>query len=108
MLLPSAVPHIRCALAPTHGLRTAHDPNNHILYSNRSAAHACNKQWLESLADAERCVACHSKWARGYFRCGTALEGLGRFAEAYAAYGRGALIDSTDTCLKRAIAVRTE
>ena len=29
------------------------DPSNHVLYSNRSAAHAGKKEWTQALADAE-------------------------------------------------------
>jgi hypothetical protein len=29
------------------------DPTNHVLYSNRSAAHAGKKEWIDALKDAE-------------------------------------------------------
>ena len=33
------------------------DPSNHVLYSNRSAAHAGNREWEAALEDAEAVCA---------------------------------------------------
>ena len=41
-------------------------PDNHVLYSNRSAAHASLGRYSEALADAERTVALRPDWAKGY------------------------------------------
>lgn len=39
-------------------------PDNHVLYSNRSAAYASLHRYPEALADAERTVALRPDWAR--------------------------------------------
>jgi hypothetical protein len=43
---------------------TEEDPENHILYSNRSAAHAGNRHWADALKDAEICVQKNPSWAK--------------------------------------------
>lgn len=65
------------------------DADNHILYSNRSAAYAKLGEFEKALEDAERVVSLKSDWAKGYSRKGAALHGLGRLDEAAAAYRTG-------------------
>ncbi|BHF84248.1 Stress-induced-phosphoprotein 1 [Sparganum proliferum] len=62
------------------------DEKNHVLYSNRSAAHAKVGQYDDALKDAEQCVSLNPTWAKGYSRKGAALEFLGRLKEAEEAY----------------------
>ena len=58
------------------------DKTNHVLFSNRSAAHAGLGRYEDALADAERCVRMSPKWGKGYGRKGAALTGLGQGGEA--------------------------
>ena len=40
------------------------DPDNHVLYSNRSAAYAKDAKYDQALADARRTVELKSDWAK--------------------------------------------
>ncbi|KAL1672257.1 activator of Hsp70 and Hsp90 chaperone [Schizophyllum commune] len=65
------------------------DPSNHVLYSNRSAAHAGKKEWTQALADAEECIKINPSWSKGYARKGAALHGAHQYDEAIKAYEEG-------------------
>ncbi|KAJ2950290.1 hypothetical protein O0L34_g11655 [Tuta absoluta] len=65
------------------------DPKNHVLFSNRSAAHAKAGNYAAALEDAEKTVSLNSTWSKGYSRKGSALAYLGRYDEAIAAYEKG-------------------
>jgi len=69
------------------------DPSSHVLYSNRSAAHASKGAFLAALEDADRCVALKGDWAKGWGRRGAALVGLRRHAEAVEAYEGGLKVE---------------
>ncbi|KNH04973.1 hypothetical protein XU18_3902 [Perkinsela sp. CCAP 1560/4] len=63
------------------------DPENHVLYSNRSACFANLKQWKAALDDAQNCIRYQPDgWAKGYNRLGAAHHGLGELSEALEAY----------------------
>lgn len=65
------------------------DEQNHVLYSNRSAAYAKLLKYEEALKDAEKTVEVNPTWPKGYSRKGAALTGLEKFEEALAAYDEG-------------------
>ncbi|KAJ0175854.1 hypothetical protein K1T71_009013 [Dendrolimus kikuchii] len=65
------------------------DPKNHVLYSNRSAAHAKAGNYATALEDAEHTISLNPSWSKGYSRKGSALAYLGRYEEAIAAYEKG-------------------
>lgn len=65
------------------------DPKNHVLFSNRSAAHAKAGSYAAALEDAEHTVAINPGWAKGYSRKGSALAYLGRYEDAAKAYEEG-------------------
>ena len=69
------------------------DKTNHVLFSNRSAAHAGLGKYEDALADAERCVRMSPKWGKGYGRKGAALTGLGQGGEAVKAYLAGLAVE---------------
>ena len=46
--------------------------------------------FASALADADAALALKPGWSKAHFRRGIALEGLGRLAEAAAAFGAGA------------------
>jgi dihydrodipicolinate synthase/N-acetylneuraminate lyase len=65
------------------------DPNNHILYSNRSGSYALLKNYLKALEDADHTVRLSPNWAKGYSRQGTALYYMERYREALEAFNKG-------------------
>lgn len=75
------------------------DSNNHILYSNRSAAFAKVGKYAESLQDAEKTIDLKSDWAKGYSRKGAALELLNRQEEAIKTYEQGLKHDPSNQLL---------
>lgn len=74
--------------------------NNHVLYSNRSAAHAGSRNWSAALVDAESAIRCNPAWAKGYARKGAALHGARRWDEAMAAYEEGLKIEDSPALRK--------
>ena len=75
------------------------DASNHVLYSNRSAAHAGNQDFDAALTDAERTVAMKPDWPKGYSRKGAALHGLRRYDDAVDAYEAGLKLDPASAVL---------
>lgn len=81
------------------------DPQNHILYSNRSAAYAKVGKYSDSLSDAEKTISLKSDWPKGYSRKGAALELLERLDDAVVTYQEGLKYDSNNEQLKEALKV---
>jgi stress-induced-phosphoprotein 1 len=75
-------------------------PDNHVLYSNRSAALASLHRYSDALADAQKTVDLKPDWAKGYSRLGAAHLGLGDAASAVAAYEKGLELDPSNEGLK--------
>nr|GFA03661.1 hypothetical protein [Tanacetum cinerariifolium] len=86
----------------TDAINLARD--NHVLYSNRSAAYASLNQFQEALNDAVKTVDLKPDWAKGYSRLGSAHHGLRQFNEAVAAYKKGLQIDPNNEALKSGLA----
>ncbi|XP_072839265.2 tetratricopeptide repeat protein 28 isoform X2 [Pogona vitticeps] len=72
-----------------YGEALAVDPQNCILYSNRSAAYIKTQQYEKALDDAIQARLLNPKWPKAYFRQGVALQYLGRHADALAAFASG-------------------
>ncbi|KAI0879814.1 uncharacterized protein GGS22DRAFT_113183 [Annulohypoxylon maeteangense] len=79
------------------------DPNNHVLYSNRSAAYASKKEWSNALKDAEKTTAIKPDWPRGWGRKGAALHGSGDLVGASEAYEEGLKLEPTNAGLKKSL-----
>ena len=62
------------------------DARNHVLYSNRAAAHMLVNGFKDALIDAQRCINLAPKFAKGYSRKANALKGLQRWGDARQVY----------------------
>uniref|UniRef100_A0A915IV98 Uncharacterized protein n=1 Tax=Romanomermis culicivorax TaxID=13658 RepID=A0A915IV98_ROMCU len=62
------------------------EPENAILYSNRSATYNELGKFWSSLEDARRTNKLSPKFVKGHLRCGAACANLGRFGEALEAF----------------------
>lgn len=78
-------------------------PEDHVLYSNRSACHAKLENYPSALNDAEKCVSLKPDWARGYQRLGLAQFYLKKYKEAVATYQKGIEIDPNNVSLKEGL-----
>ncbi|KAK2594272.1 Hsp90 cochaperone [Conoideocrella luteorostrata] len=79
-------------------------PENHILYSNRSAAYASKKEWDNALQDADKTTQIKPDWAKGWGRKGAALHGKGDLVGANDAYEEGLKLDANNAQLKSGLA----
>ncbi len=59
------------------------EPQNHVLYSNRSGAYASSKEFDLALEDAEKTTEIKPDWAKGWGRKGAALHGTGDLGKAF-------------------------
>ena len=78
------------------------DPNDPILYSNRSAMHLNLTEFDQALADADKAISLKVDYAKAYLRKGKALEGLNKVEEALSAYKLGLEKDSANAQLLQA------
>ncbi|KAI1128771.1 hypothetical protein F5Y10DRAFT_239862 [Nemania abortiva] len=79
-------------------------PENHVLFSNRSAAYASKKDWTNALKDAEKTTQIKPDWPRGWGRKGAALHGSGDLVGALDAYEEGLKLDPNNAGLKSSLA----
>uniref|UniRef100_A0A8V5GCU9 Stress-induced-phosphoprotein 1 n=2 Tax=Melopsittacus undulatus TaxID=13146 RepID=A0A8V5GCU9_MELUD len=79
------------------------DANNHVLFSNRSAAYARQGEYARALADACRTLELRPDWAKGYSRKAAALEFLQRLEEAKATYEEGLRHEPHNTQLREGL-----
>lgn len=70
------------------------DPDNHIFYSNRSAAYMKEDYISKAFHDGLKCVELAPKWSKGYNRLGVAQQGLKRFIQAIDTIKKGMTIKS--------------
>eukprot|EP00322_Chrysochromulina_rotalis_P018573 CAMPEP_0115859474 /NCGR_PEP_ID=MMETSP0287-20121206/16633_1 /TAXON_ID=412157 /ORGANISM="Chrysochromulina rotalis, Strain UIO044" /LENGTH=389 /DNA_ID=CAMNT_0003313773 /DNA_START=12 /DNA_END=1181 /DNA_ORIENTATION=+ len=76
------------------------DPTNHVLFSNRSGAHAAKAQFKEALLDANECIKLKGDWAKGHSRRGAAYFGLKNLPSAQASYEKGLELDPSSALIK--------
>ena len=76
------------------------NPNDHTIYGNRSAAYHNTKNFVDALADGEKCISIKSDWAKGHQRKAMALHGMRRYEDAAFAYEDGLKLDPANAQLK--------
>ncbi|KAI0921989.1 hypothetical protein AcW1_004179 [Taiwanofungus camphoratus] len=76
------------------------DPDNFVLYSNRSAAKAGKRQYAAALEDAEQCIKINPAWSKGYARKGAALHGQRKYQEAITVYEAGLKLEDSPVLRK--------
>jgi len=86
----------------THVIQEEGD--NHLIYSNRSAAYVKSGQFELALADANKCIALEPGFTKGYGRKGVALHAMNRFDHAVAAYKEGLKLSPNDPHLDKGLA----
>jgi tetratricopeptide (TPR) repeat protein len=79
------------------------DPENHVFYSNRSAAYMKHDSISKALKDAEKCVELAPTWSKGYNRLGAAQQGLKRFEAAIESFKKSIELDSNNQSLWSAL-----
>lgn len=73
-----------------------HDPEQHLCYSNRSAAYLKLGMFEKALLDAESCTKMAPEFPKGYSRQAAALQELKRWEEAFAILEQGTTKCSQD------------
>ena len=69
------------------------DSDNHILYSNRSAAYLSIGKGKEALDDAEKCTNLKPDWIKGWGRKGAALHMLKKYDDSVESFNEGLKLD---------------
>lgn len=77
------------------------DSRNAVYFGNRAVAYLQLDKASEALADADRAIDAQRTYTKGYAHKGTALEKMGRFEEAKAAYRAGLEVEEGNAMLTR-------
>lgn len=80
------------------------DPENHVLYSNRSASYASLQKYDLAYDDAVRTTEIKSDWGKGWSRKGAAAHGLGFLDEAKESYEQALKAEPTNVQAKNGLA----
>ncbi|KAK5006101.1 hypothetical protein LTR28_006904, partial [Elasticomyces elasticus] len=75
-------------------------PDNHVLYSNRSGAYASLKDYTHALEDANKTVEIKPDWAKGWGRKGTAHHGEGDLVSAMDAFEKALELEPSNAQAK--------
>ena len=76
------------------------DSENHVLYSNRSAAYLSSGEGQKALEDADKCIDLEPTWAKGYGRKGAALHMLKKYDDSIASFEHGLSLETNNSYLQ--------
>lgn len=77
------------------------DRNNHVYYSNRSAAYASKKDWEAAVSDAKECIKLNPTFLKGFYRLATAQIELNDLDAALSTIKQGLNVDPENSQLHR-------
>ncbi|GAD96261.1 heat shock protein STI1 [Paecilomyces variotii No. 5] len=80
------------------------EPENHILYSNRSAVYAAQSEYQKALEDANKATDIKADWSKGWLRKGAAYRGLGDLLGAHDAYEEALKLEPSNDQAKNGLA----
>lgn len=83
-------------------------PENHVCYSNRSAAYLSLSKPEQALVDARKCVEMAPEFVKGYLRLAGALQSLNRCDEALEVCNDGLKVSPDDALMKRKAEVQAK
>mmetsp|Transcript_13742 Transcript_13742/g.19695 ORF Transcript_13742/g.19695 Transcript_13742/m.19695 type:complete len:420 (+) Transcript_13742:62-1321(+) len=84
------------------------DPENVVLYSNRSAAYLANSDKSNALYDAQKCVQLNADFVKGYTRYAAALSSLGRYKDALTQYKHALVLEPENSAALQGLQTVTE
>ena len=76
---------------------------DHVFYSNRSAAYLSKGDANNALLDGNKCIEISPSWPKGYSRKGAALHAMQQYDEALDTYNAGLQVAPEDSSLKNAV-----
>ena len=79
------------------------DPNDPILYSNRSLMLSNLNLYEQAIEDAKKAIQLNPNYAKAYLRLGKAYEGKNDFQKAYEAYSQGLEKDPNNAQINEAL-----
>jgi tetratricopeptide (TPR) repeat protein len=79
------------------------DPNNSLMYTNRSNAYWQMKSWEKSARDARKAIEKDSKNVKGYYRLGMALIEMNQLKEAKDAFTQAVALDPKNESFNTAL-----
>lgn len=86
-----------------YSLAISFDPENHILFSNRSASYLSNNERSKALSDARKCVELMPDFVKGHSRLAASLQSLQRYNEAISVFEHILSLDSDNENAKKGI-----
>jgi len=96
------------AAAAQYSVACRLDPQNHVLFSNRSASYAGLQEWDKAKEDAVKVIKMKPDWPKGYSRLGAAFHGKNEWKDAVDAYKQGLEFDPDNAQLKDGIKMAIE